>query len=169
LSEKVVDKCFTGTSSQISGLNFTHLGHLHGRADGELHTHEPRTIAQLQQVVTLNRKSSYQAFARRADEQSEKCNLRGLFDFKKKRTPISLDDVEPAEDIVKWFVTGAMSYGSISIEAHESLAIAMNRIGAKSNTGEGGENYHRFKPLATGDSARSTIKQVASGCFGVSR
>jgi glutamate synthase (NADPH/NADH) len=173
LSEEVVDKCFTGTSSRISGLKFTHLakhamfryknslthrdamlhntGHLHWCADGKLHTHEPRTIAQLQQAVTLNRKSSYQACARRADKQSEKCNLRGLFDFKKRRTPISLDDVEPAEDIVKRFVTGAMSYGSISIEAHESLAIAMNsyylsdatniqiKIAQGAKPGEGGE------------------------------
>eukprot|EP01124_Arcella_intermedia_P009462 TRINITY_DN16170_c0_g1_i1.p1 TRINITY_DN16170_c0_g1~~TRINITY_DN16170_c0_g1_i1.p1 ORF type:complete len:2167 (+),score=554.81 TRINITY_DN16170_c0_g1_i1:44-6544(+) len=189
LSEEVVEKCFTGTSSRIAGYSFGHLadhamsryrkaivhreemlhnsGHLHWRADGELHTHEPRTIAQLQQAVTLKSKSAYQQFAQRADEQSEKCNLRGLFDFKRRRTPISLDEVEPAEEIVKRFVTGAMSYGSISIEAHETLAIAMNRIGAKSNTGEGGEDYHRYKPLANGESARSAIKQVASGRFGV--
>ena len=111
----------------------------------------------------------FKQYTRRVDEQNQRlCTLRGLFAFKTKgRSPVPLDEVEPIETIVKRFATGAMSYGSISAEAHETLAIAMNRLGGKSNTGEGGEDPDRFVPMANGDSKRSAIKQVASGRFGV--
>ncbi len=114
----------------------------------------------------------YRAFASLINEQSEQLlTIRGLFRLKSAqedgRKPVPLDAVEPAKDIVRRFATGAMSYGSISREAHTTLAIAMNRIGGKSNTGEGGEEPDRFKPLPNGDSMRSAIKQVASGRFGV--
>ncbi len=101
------------------------------------------------------------------DESKRRSNLRGLLDFKFLPEPISIDEVEPAKEIVKRFTTGAMSFGSISKEAHETLAVAMNRLGAKSNTGEGGEDPERFKPMANGDSKNSYIKQVASARFGV--
>src|SRR5687767_9584730 len=126
----------------------------------------------LQHAARGNSLERYRAFAGRLNEQAERfLTIRGLFDIKDAeaagRTPVPLDQVEPAKEIVKRFATGAMSYGSISREAHTALAIAMNRIGGKSNTGEGGEESDRYKPMANGDSMRSAIKQVASGRFGV--
>ena len=142
------------------------------RTRGEDHAWTAETVGLLQHAARGNSLERYQAFAKVLNEQSERLlTLRGLFRIKtaedEKRKPIKLDQVEPAKDIVKRFATGAMSFGSISREAHTTLAIAMNRIGGKSNTGEGGEESDRFKPLPNGDSMRSAIKQVASGRFGV--
>ncbi|MDU1694506.1 MAG: glutamate synthase-related protein, partial [Bradyrhizobium sp.] len=142
------------------------------RTRGEDHAWTAESVATLQHAVRGNSKDRYQAFAKLLNEQSERLlTLRGLFRIKSaeddKRKPVPLDEVEPAKEIVKRFATGAMSFGSISREAHTTLAIAMNRIGGKSNTGEGGEEADRFKPLPNGDSMRSAIKQVASGRFGV--
>jgi glutamate synthase (NADPH/NADH) large chain len=133
---------------------------------------ESDTVRDLQHAVRGNSQDKYRAFAGRLNEQAERfLTIRGLFDIKDAeaagRTPVPLDEVEPAAQIVKRFSTGAMSYGSISREAHTTLAIAMNRIGGKSNTGEGGEESDRYRPLPSGDSMRSAIKQVASGRFGV--
>jgi glutamate synthase (NADPH) large chain len=126
------------------------------------------SVAKLQHAVRGNSAEDYEAFARSINEQNERLlTLRGLMELKFAETPVPLDEVEPAKEIVKRFATGAMSFGSISREAHTTLAIAMNRIGGKSNTGEGGEEADRFKPLPNGDSMRSAIKQVASGRFGV--
>jgi glutamate synthase (NADPH/NADH) large chain len=125
-------------------------------------------VASLQHAVRGNQPAQYEAFARSINEQSERLlTIRGLMAFKPADTPVPLDEVEPAAEIVKRFATGAMSFGSISREAHTTLAIAMNRMGGKSNTGEGGEEADRFQPLPNGDSMRSAIKQVASGRFGV--
>jgi glutamate synthase (NADPH/NADH) large chain len=142
------------------------------RQRGEVHAWNPDTVATLQHAVRLNAQDRYREFARLVNEQdNELKTIRGLFRIKKAeengRAPVALEDVEPAQDIVKRFSTGAMSFGSISKEAHETLAIAMNSIGGKSNTGEGGEEPERFRPLADGRSKRSAIKQVASGRFGV--
>ena len=142
------------------------------RVRGEDHVWTAQTVANLQHAVRGNSYEQYRAFARTLNEQSEKLlTIRGLFRIKSAeedgRKPVPIDEVEPAKDIVKRFATGAMSFGSISREAHTTLAIAMNRIGGKSNTGEGGEEADRFKPLPNGDSMRSAIKQVASGRFGV--
>ena len=142
------------------------------RVRGEAHAWSPETVATLQHAVRGNSRDKYRAFAKIINEQSEKIlTIRGMFRIKTAeedgRKPVPLDEVEPAKEIVKRFATGAMSYGSISREAHTTLAIAMNRIGGKSNTGEGGEEADRFKPLPNGDSMRSAIKQVASGRFGV--
>src|ERR1700712_5316359 len=139
---------------------------------GEDHAWTAQSVSTLQHAVRGNSLERYQAFAKILNEQSERLlTLRGLFRVKtaedEKRKPVPLEEVEPAKDIVKRFATGAMSFGSISREAHTTLAIAMNRIGGKSNTGEGGEESDRFKPLPNGDSMRSAIKQVASGRFGV--
>src|SRR5207244_1017410 len=126
------------------------------------------SVAKLQHAVRGNSLADYQAFAAAINDQSERLlTIRGLMQFKLAEEPIPLEEVEPAAAIVKCFATGAMSFGSISREAHTTLAIAMNRIGGKSNTGEGGEESERFKPLPNGDSKRSAIKQVASGRFGV--
>jgi len=142
------------------------------RTRGEDHAWTAESVSALQHAVRGNSQERYRAFAKILNEQSERLvTLRGLFKIKgaedEKRRPVPLDQVEPAKDIVKRFATGAMSFGSISREAHTTLAIAMNRIGGRSNTGEGGEEADRFKPLANGDSMRSAIKQVASGRFGV--
>ena len=142
------------------------------RTRGEDHAWTAESVSTLQHAVRGNSLERYRAFAKILNEQSERLlTLRGLFRIKSaeddKRKPVRLEDVEPAKDIVKRFSTGAMSFGSISREAHTTLAIAMNRIGGKSNTGEGGEESDRFKPLPNGDSMRSAIKQVASGRFGV--
>ena len=142
------------------------------RLRGEAHAWSPETVALLQHAVRGNSFDKYRAFAAVVNEQSEKLlTIRGLFRIKSAedegRAPVPLEEVEPAKEIAKRFATGAMSFGSISREAHTTLAIAMNRIGAKSNTGEGGEEADRFKPLPNGDSTRSAIKQVASGRFGV--
>ncbi len=142
------------------------------RTRGEDHAWTAESVSTLQHAVRGNSLERYRAFAKILNEQSERLlTLRGLFRIKtaedEKRKPVPLDQVEPAKDIVKRFATGAMSFGSISREAHTTLAIAMNRIGGKSNTGEGGEESDRFKPMPNGDSMRSAIKQVASGRFGV--
>jgi len=142
------------------------------RTRGEDHAWTAESVSTLQHAVRGNSQERYRAFAKILNEQSERLlTLRGLFRIKSaeddKRKPVKLEDVEPAKDIVKRFSTGAMSFGSISREAHTTLAIAMNRIGGKSNTGEGGEESDRFKPMPNGDSMRSAIKQVASGRFGV--
>jgi glutamate synthase (NADPH/NADH) large chain len=195
LNEAVVDYCFAGTPSRIKGVDFEVLGkeamrrtelayptrdgeslavlpnpgEYHWRRQGEKHAWNPFTIAEIQAAARFGDKHAYKRFADLVNLDSHKaCFLRGLLKIRADVTPIPLDQVEPASEIVKRFCTGAMSYGSISAEAHESLAIAMNRIGGKSNTGEGGEDYKRFIPLPNGDSKRSAIKQVASGRFGVS-
>ncbi|MEM7017907.1 MAG: glutamate synthase large subunit, partial [Pseudomonadota bacterium] len=138
------------------------------RLRGEQHMWTPDTIGRLQHAVRGNDAKTFEEFSNIVNDQSKRLmTLRGLFEFKFANEPIPIEEVEPAKDIVKRFATGAMSFGSISYEAHTNLAIAMNRIGGKSNTGEGGELSERFKPLANGDSMRSAIKQVASGRFGV--
>src|SRR6187551_1309773 len=142
------------------------------RVRGEDHVWTAETVSRLQHAVRGNSQDHYRAFAQIVNEQNERLlTIRGMFRLKKaeedSRKPVPLEDVEPAKDIVRRFSTGAMSFGSISREAHTTLAIAMNRIGGKSNTGEGGEESDRFKPLPNGDSMRSAIKQVASGRFGV--
>jgi glutamate synthase (NADPH/NADH) large chain len=194
LNDEVVDRCFAGTSSRIQGIDFSVLakeairrhaigyptradlklpilanpGEFHWRAEGERHMWDPQTISDLQVAARSGEAAAYWRFAKHADEEStHACTLRGLLGFKKNDHEIPLEEVESASEIVKRFCTGAMSFGSISAEAHETLAIAMNRIGGKSNTGEGGEDPERFQPLQNGDSKRSAIKQVASGRFGV--
>jgi glutamate synthase (NADPH/NADH) large chain len=194
LNDEVVDRCFAGTASRIQGIDFSVLakeairrheigfpqraelklpvlanpGEFHWRAEGERHMWDPQAISDLQVAARSGEAAAYWRFAKHTDEEATRsCALRGLFKFKATGKTISLDEVEPAKDIVRRFCTGAMSFGSISAEAHETLAIAMNRIGGKSNTGEGGEDPERFKPLPNGDSKRSAIKQVASGRFGV--
>ena len=194
LNNAVISKYFTGTTSRIGGLGIEEIakeallfheqaypktqmgpsvlrpgGDYHFRVQGEFHQWNPQTIAALQHAVNKDDPSTYKKFAALVNEQNKNtATLRGLLEFKidpKKSIPI--DEVEPASAIVKRFVTGAMSYGSISLEAHTNLAIAMNRIGGKSNSGEGGEDPQRYQPLPNGDSARSAIKQVASARFGV--
>ena len=193
LASDFVAKYFTGTATAIEGVGLDEIakeavmrhrvafgdhplyrgaldpgGHLAFRLRGEEHAWTPETVGRLQHAVRGNSKDDYDAFARRINDQSERLlTLRGLFKIKSAGAPVPLDEVEPAKDIVKRFATGAMSFGSISREAHTTLAIAMNRMGGKSNTGEGGEEADRFKPLPNGDSMRSAIKQVASGRFGV--
>jgi glutamate synthase (NADPH/NADH) large chain len=195
LDEPVVQKCFAGTASRIKGVDFDVLakealrrheigypqrpeqrlpvlpnfGEFHWRAEGERHMWDPQSIADLQMAARENSADAYWKFSNHANEDAtRKCALRGLLKFKEGvNRPIAIAEVEPAQEIVKRFCTGAMSFGSISAEAHETLAIAMNRVGGKSNTGEGGEDPERFKPLPNGDSKRSAIKQVASGRFGV--
>ena len=132
----------------------------------------PNVVADLQHAVRANLPDKYRSYAKQVNDQSEQLmTMRGMFRLRSAdamgRTPVPIEEVEPAAEIVKRFSTGAMSFGSISREAHTTLAIAMNRIGGKSNTGEGGEETDRFKPLPNGDSMRSAIKQVASGRFGV--
>ena len=138
------------------------------RLRGERHYWSPQSVESLQHAVRSDSRDEYRDFARTVNDQSERLMTpRGLFEFKPGATPVALDEVESTEEIVKRFATGAMSFGSISREAHTTLAIAMNRIGGRSNTGEGGEETDRFTPLPNGDSMRSAIKQVASGRFGV--
>ncbi len=194
LGEDVIDRYFTGTPSRIRGVGLDVLareslmrhrkgfppiavdqsllntgGYYQWRRDGEFHMWNPDTVAKFQHAVRADSFKTFQEFTKIADDESRnRCTLRGLLNFKKGlRPPVPLEEVEPAKEIVKRFVTGAMSFGSISREAHENLAIAMNRIGGKSNTGEGGEDPERFTPDANGDWRRSAIKQVASGRFGV--
>src|SRR5262249_23067113 len=144
-------------------------GQYQWRRDGEYHLFNPETVFRLQHATQSGRYEIFKKYTRLVDEQNERlCTLRGLFTFKfDARTPVPIAEVERVDSIVKRFATGAMSYGSISGEAHETLAIAMNRLGGKSNTGEGGEAPLRYQPLPNGDSKRSAIKQVASGRFGV--
>lgn len=193
LNKEIIDTCFVGTASRIKGIGFDVVtkecemrhdigyphreqyrvpglpnpGVYHWRANGEKHSWSPENIANIQAAASTGNKDAYKQFAKAVNEQTTReCHLRGLLTFKK-RESIPLDEVEPVTEIVKRFCTGAMSYGSISAESHEALAIAMNRLGGKSNTGEGGEDSARFKPLENGDSKRSAIKQIASGRFGV--
>ncbi|MGZ8199955.1 MAG: glutamate synthase large subunit, partial [Methylosarcina sp.] len=193
LSESFLEKYFTGTTSTTEGVGLTEIseetlrrhrlafgnaplyresldigGEYAYRVRGEAHIWTPATISKLQHATRSNSREMYEEFCRLIDEQNENLlTLRGLMSFKENAEPVPLDEVEPAAEIVKRFATGAMSFGSISYEAHTTLAIAMNRIGGKSNTGEGGELAERFIPLPNGDSMRSAIKQVASGRFGV--
>ncbi|MCA9263728.1 MAG: glutamate synthase large subunit, partial [Planctomycetales bacterium] len=195
LRDEVIDRCFAGTASRIQGVDFgilaretmrrhnlgypqrddakyptlPNMGEFHWRPEGEKHAWDPSAIADIQVAARTNNREVYKRFADHINNDAKsRWTLRGLFDFKEPANgPIPLDDVEPASKIVKRFCTGAMSFGSISAEAHESLAIAMNRMGGKSNTGEGGEDPERWTPLSNGDSKRSAIKQVASGRFGV--
>ena len=155
--------------SNIANLLPLEIGGIYRwRRNGEKHMFNPTTISKLQQAVRLNSPESYKEYSKMVNDQSENLmTIRGLFEFNN-LDPISIDEVEPWTEIVKKFKTGAMSYGSISQEAHENLAIAMNRIGGKSNSGEGGENPKRFQKELNGDSKNSAIKQVASGRFGVS-
>ena len=145
-------------------------GDFHWRRHGDTHMWDPASISHLQVAARGNDEEAYEKFSNHANEESTRNSaLRGLLRFTADANggPIPLTEVEPESDILKRFATGAMSFGSISKEAHESLAVAMNRIGGKSNTGEGGEDPERFVVLANGDSKRSAIKQVASGRFGV--
>jgi glutamate synthase (NADPH/NADH) large chain len=143
-------------------------GEYQWRRDGEVHLFNPDTVFKLQHATRTGQYSIFKDYTRLVDDQSkQRATLRGLFVMKPHRQPVPLDEVESVEQILPRFSTGAMSYGSISGEAHETLAIAMNRMGAKSNTGEGGEDPARYVPDANGDSRRSAIKQVASGRFGV--
>ncbi len=195
LRDDVIERCFTGTASRIQGaglgvvakealrrhaigyplegqLRLTGLpnpGLFHWRPSGEKHMWSPAAIASIQTAARSNSPEAYERFASLVNEGSTRdCALRGLLRFKDRSAQsVPLDEVEPASEIVKRFCTGAMSFGSISAESHEALAIAMNRIGGKSNTGEGGEDSSRFGRLANGDTKRSAIKQVASGRFGV--
>ncbi len=192
LRQDVVDQYFTWTPSRIGGIDLDVIaqetlarhaaafparradGHVlpagglyQWRADGEHHLFNPESIHRLQKAVRTGSYATYRSYSQLINDQSRTlATLRGLLEFKANE-PVPLEEVEPAESIVKRFKTGAMSYGSISKEAHETLAIAMNRIGGKSNTGEGGEDPERYRPRANGDSASSAIKQVASGRFGV--
>ena len=195
IGREVVDRYFTGTVSRIGGIGLDDIatevaarhaiaypqrsghrlhrrleagGEYQWRREGELHLFNPETVYRLQHATRSGRYDLFRHYTRAVDDQSHAlCTLRGLFTLVPVGAPVPVDEVEPVSSIVKRFSTGAMSYGSISAEAHETLAIAMNRLGAKSNTGEGGEDPERNVPLPTGDSRRSAIKQVASGRFGV--
>ena len=196
IAQDVVDEFFVGTTSRLGGVDLDviaeetikrhHIAYPPGgevpgtkrlpiggeyqwRRDGEPHLFNPETVFTLQHATRSKRYDVFKRYTKAVDDQSKALmTLRGLFEFDgQARTPISVDEVESVASIVKRFSTGAMSYGSISQEAHETLAIAMNRLGAKSNTGEGGEDPARFTPESNGDSKRSSIKQVASGRFGV--
>lgn len=193
LNQAFIDRYFTGTATRIEGIGIDTVakevelrhrkafppaggswddiewgGQYQWRRDGEFHLFNPETIFKLQQATRSNRYDLYKEYAERIDDQSRNfCTLRGLMELKTVETPIPLEEVESAESIMKRFATGAMSLGSISREAHETLAIAMNRIGGRSNTGEGGEDPVRYKPDPNGDLRRSSVKQVASGRFGV--
>jgi glutamate synthase (NADPH/NADH) large chain len=193
LDRQFVDRCFTWTASRIGGVGMDVIaeevrrrhvaafpqqparqveldlgGEYQWRREGELHLFNPETVFKLQHATRTGRYSIYREYTTAVNENSaQRGTLRGLIDFKGGRAPIDISEVESEEAIIRRFSTGAMSYGSISQEAHETLAIAMNRLGGKSNTGEGGEDPARYKPDANGDSRRSAIKQVASGRFGV--
>jgi glutamate synthase (NADPH/NADH) large chain len=197
IKDEVVERCFAGTASRVQGVSFDVIaeetlrrhtlgyptdgrsrnpqlpnpGEYHWRAEGEKHAWEPQTIAKLQIAARTGDKNAYWDFAKICDGEARRLRtLRGLLKFKPAPNgPVSIDEVEPASSIVKRFCTGAMSFGSISAEAHESLAIAMNSMGGKSNTGEGGEDPARYAPLPDGsrNPRRSAIKQIASGRFGV--
>mgnify|MGYP001209517102 FL=1 len=194
LSNQIIDKSFTGTSSRVGGIDFEALfkeqkrrhdlaypkdksgkitslpnpGDFHWRNGGDSHMWDPKTISSLQLASRTNNEDAYWDFAKYANENTTKqSTLRGLLKIKHSKNAIDLSEVESEKEIVKRFATGAMSLGSISTESHESLAIAMNELGGKSNTGEGGEDPIRFKPNSEGISKRSAIKQVASGRFGV--
>ncbi|KAK3683562.1 putative glutamate synthase [Podospora appendiculata] len=194
VDDEVVDRCFKGTASRIRGITFELIaedafrfhergfpsrstvsvvglpesGEYHWRDGGEAHINDPTSIANIQDAVRTKNDKSYEAYSRSEYEQIKACTLRGMLDFKfDECTPVPIDQVEPWTEIVRRFCTGAMSYGSISMESHSTLAVAMNRLGGKSNTGEGGEDPERSQVLPNGDTMRSAIKQVASGRFGV--
>jgi glutamate synthase (NADPH/NADH) large chain len=193
INQSVVDKYFSGAVTRIGGLGLDEIareslckhkmgfgssksevrllpegGIYQWKRRGEQHLFNPTTVHLLQHATRSNNYSVYKNYAKEINEQSEKhFTIRGLLDFAHHREPINIDEVEPAENIMTRFATGAMSFGSISHEAHSTMAIAMNRIGAKSNTGEGGEDEIRYERLPNGDSMRSAIKQVASARFGV--
>ncbi|OLO99141.1 glutamate synthase large subunit [Mycolicibacterium porcinum] len=196
VSQEVLDQYFTGLSCPVGGIDLEDIaadvaarhalayldrpderahrelevgGEYQWRREGEYHLFNPDTVFKLQHSTRTGQYSIFKEYTALVDDQSERmASLRGLLKFKDGvRKPISIDEVEPASEIVKRFSTGAMSYGSISAEAHETLAIAMNRLGARSNSGEGGESVNRFEPEENGDWRRSAIKQVASGRFGV--
>ncbi len=196
LNDQVIARCFAGTASRVQGVGLATLGEellrrhalgypeeledrfpvlpnpgeFHWRAEGERHVWDPEAITELQLAARGNDAAAYEQFARRVnDDALRRCTLRGLLRLRRPegQPPAPLDEVEPAGEIVKRFCTGAMSFGSISREAHEMLAVAMNRLGGRSNTGEGGEDPARFLPLPNGDTKRSAIKQIASGRFGV--
>ena len=194
LNRELIDPYFTWTPSKIGGIGLDtveqealHRHHLafssprisgereldaggfyQWRRDGEFHQWNPEVIAKLQDSTRSNSKEAYREFARLTNDQTRNmATLRGLLEFKEAQHPVPLEEVEPTSEIVKRFATGAVSLGSISKEAHETMAIAMNRLGARSNTGEGGEDYHRYTVDDNGDSRSSAVKQVASGRFGV--
>ncbi|KAF9431626.1 glutamate synthase [NADH] [Entomortierella beljakovae] len=194
LDESVVSRSFAGTASRIKGVNFDLLaldafalhdqawptrstvtidgipesGDYHWRNGAIAHINDPDGIANLQDAVRRKNDNAYEAYSNNAFEQIKSCTLRGMLEFNfSKAKPIPVDEVEPWTEICKRFCTGAMSYGSISMESHSTLSIAMNRIGGKSNSGEGGEDPERSNPRDNGDSLRSAIKQIASGRFGV--
>ncbi len=195
LSQDLVDRYFTWTPTRIEGLTIEDVagdvavrhqrayaakstysfqalpqgGFYHWRRDGEAHLHSPQMIAGLQKSVRINSREEFKKFCETLDDQSrQQLNLRGLLRFRSTGLqPVPLEEVESASHIVKRFATGAMSFGSISKEAHETVAVAMNRIGARSNSGEGGEDPDRFVRSANGDLRRSSVKQVASARFGV--
>jgi glutamate synthase (NADPH/NADH) large chain len=193
VNRDVVDKYFTGATSRIEGMGLDEIArealakHLFSfsrknvpvdrlmaggvyqwKRKGEFHLFNPQTIHLLQYSTRMNEYNTFKKYSKLVNDQAEKAaTLRGLFQFKRTRPAISVNEVEPAENIYRRFATGAMSFGSISWEAHTTLAIAMNRLGGKSNTGEGGEDESRYLPLKNGDSMRSAIKQVASARFGV--
>ncbi|MBI1724729.1 MAG: glutamate synthase large subunit [Candidatus Tectomicrobia bacterium] len=193
LNKEFVDRYFTWTASRVGGIGLDVVaeetlmrhrrafperpagrpeldggGEIQWRRDGEIHLFNPETVFKLQHATWTGQFKVFKEYTKRVDDQSRGlATLRGLFEFKPARKPVPLGEVEPVEAIVRRFATGAMSYGSISQEAHETLAIAMNRLGGKSNTGEGGEDPARYVPDPNGDSRRSAIKQVASGRFGV--
>jgi glutamate synthase (NADPH/NADH) large chain len=193
INKDVVNRYFTGATSRIEGMGLDEIarealakhhfafsrkdipverlpvgGIYQWKRKGEFHLFNPTTIHLLQHSTKMNDFATFKKYSKTVNDQSEKaCTLRSMLQFKKTRASISLDEVEPAEKIYKRFATGAMSFGSISHEAHSTLAIAMNRLGGKSNTGEGGEDEMRYEKMANGDSMRSAIKQVASARFGV--
>ena len=194
LNSSVIDRYFTWTPSRVEGIGLdliaeeVLLRHRHAfaerpvdahaldaggqyqwRSDGELHLFNPQSIHKLQQAVRTGNPKTFKEYSKLIDDQAQQlCTLRGLLELKPSATPVPLDEVESVDSIVKRFKTGAMSYGSISQEAHEALAVAMNRLGGKSNTGEGGEDPERYTwTNEQGDSKNSAIKQVASGRFGV--
>ena len=193
LNQEVIDKYFTWTTTQVKGMGIEGIarealerhahafpdietngstlgvgGHYQWRKEGEHHLFNPKSIHLLQRAVRTDDYEVYKQYAEQINDQSERmATLRSLLDLKTDREPVPIDEVEPIEAITRRFKSGAMSYGSISQEAHEALAIAMNRIGGRSNTGEGGEDPARYTPEPNGDSKNSAIKQVASGRFGV--
>ena len=193
LGQPLIDKYFTWTPSRVGGIGIDVVanevlarhakafadrtanghtldvgGHYQWRRDGENHLFNPETVHKLQYACRANNYKTFKEYTALIDNQAKRlCTLRGLFDLKFAENPIPIDEVESVEAILKRFKSGAMSYGSISKEAHETLAVAMNRIGGKSNTGEGGEDPARYTPEPNGDSKNSAIKQVASGRFGV--
>src|SRR3989442_7753165 len=194
LSQDFVDEYFTWTASRVGGVGIdvvakeARIRHERGfppkrpivhtslpaggeyqyRAGGEFHLTNPETIHKLQHACRTGNYRLFQEYSALIDDQSKQlCTLRGLMDFRTATKPVRLDEVEPVESIMRRFKTGAMSYGSISKEAHEMLAVAMNRIGGKSNTGEGGEDPVRYQLEPNGDSKNSAIKQVASARLGV--